>query len=238
MSTASNGPDRASPDRASADRASGDANSTEAISVDEIEADRTPVQETAGQEPSAGPSRPRGRSGAERLAALRQAVGKLRIRRVSLPLERWLMVVGGGLIVAGVAIIILGWYGAAHTPYGFEQVPYLISGGLLGVALTVLGGLFYFAFWLTRQIQEGRRQSDATTAALTHIAELLAGRSNGLGGGGNGGTGRGQFVATAAGTMIHRPDCAVVTGRSGLRRVSADEPGLVPCKLCDPLAAQ
>jgi len=146
------------------------------------------------------------------------------------------MVVGGGMMVAGVAAIILGWYGAAHTPYSFEQLPYLISGGLLGVALAVVGGLFYFAYWLTRQIQEGRRQADATTAALARIAELLAGGSNGSRASAtNGGATRGEFVATATGSMIHRPDCAVVTGRSGLRKVSADEPGFEPCKLCDPL---
>jgi hypothetical protein len=166
-------------------------------------------------------------------------VGKLRIRRISLPMERWLMVIGGGMMVAGVAAIILGWYGAAHTPFDFEQVPYLISGGLLGLALTVLGGLFYFAYWLTRQIQENRTQSDTTAQALARIAELLAGGSNGsrTAAGGNGGVKSGEFVATATGTMIHRPDCAVVVGRKGLRSVSPDDPGLEPCKLCDPLGS-
>jgi hypothetical protein len=212
----------------------GDPSSTEAMSTDQIVDDAEVLPEETAK--AGAKTNGKGGSSEQRTAALRQAVSNLRIRRFSLPMERWLMVIGGGLIVAGVGAIILGWYGAAHTPYDFEQVPYLISGGLLGLALAILGGLFYFAYWLTRQIQESRRQSDATTAALTNIAELLAGGSNGSRvAAGNGGGAKGEFVATATGTMIHRPDCTVVTGRSGLRTVSADDPALTPCKLCDPL---
>jgi hypothetical protein len=204
--------------------------STEAISTAEI-ADDAEVLPRKDQPPGKNGAGP---SGDRRTAALKEAVGKLRIRRISLPMERWLMVIGGGLIVAGIAAIILGWYGAAHTPYGFEQLPYLISGGLLGLALAVLGGLFYFAYWLTRQIQESRRQNDATTAALTNIAELLSANGSKVSASTGGGR-SGKLVATATGTMIHRPDCTVVKGRSGLRTVAPDDPGLTPCKLCDPL---
>src|SRR6266702_3841571 len=135
-----------------------------------------------------------------RLESLRESVSRMRARGRSIPLERWLMIAGGALLVLGIPLIVIGWYGAAHTPYTFEQLPYLISGGILGVALAVVGGLFYFAYWLTRQIQEGRRQADATTAALARIAELLAGGSNGSRASAtNGGATRGEFVATATG---------------------------------------
>jgi len=212
----------------SADRAKpkpSDPATTQAISVEDVK---------EGGKPNRGAA-----PGDQRLTALRDSVRKLRVRRISLPMERWLMVLGGALIVAGLAAIVLGWYGAAHTPYGFEQFPYLISGGLLGMALTILGGLFYFAFWLTKQIQESRQQADRTTQALAGIAELLAGGSNGsrVAGGNGGGSKSGRLVATATGTMIHRPDCTVVSGRSGLRTVRPDEPGLEPCKLCDPLGS-
>ncbi|HWL66444.1 MAG TPA: hypothetical protein VNP73_10765, partial [Actinomycetota bacterium] len=42
------------------------------------------------------------------------------------------------------------------------------------------------------------------------------------------------FVVTAGGTMFHRPDCKLVTGRDDLREVAAAEDGLKPCKLCSP----
>jgi hypothetical protein len=43
----------------------------------------------------------------------------------------------------------------------------------------------------------------------------------------------GDLVATAKGSMAHRPDCAVVTGKRGLRNVS-ERDGLTPCRLCNP----
>src|SRR5436190_1552645 len=47
----------------------------------------------------------------------------------------------------------------------------------------------------------------------------------------------GWIGATATGTMLHRPDCAVVAGRPNLRAASPDEPGLSACGLCNPLAS-
>lgn len=184
------------------------------------------------------------RSGAAaRLGALRRAVQSLRARG-PLPIERWLMIAGGVLVIAGLPIILLGWWGASRTPYTFEQIPYLISGGLFGLALAVVGALFYFAYWLTRQVQETRRQADRTEAALKRIEDVLSSQapSNGKAPAGTRaaptagrGKGNGTYVATAKGTMFHLPDCIVVIGRTDLRNVRATDPGLEPCKICDPL---
>jgi hypothetical protein len=181
--------------------------------------------------------------GEKRLEGLRESVARLKVRGGQIPIERWLMIGGAAMIVLGIPLIILGWLGAARTPYTFEQIPYLISGGLLGLALAVVGGLLYFAYWMTRQIQETRRQAEETRDALARIAELLASggaapavartRSTAATGAANG-----TFVATAKGTMFHRRDCAVVAGRSDVRTVKAGAPGLVPCKICDPLGAE
>ncbi len=40
-----------------------------------------------------------------------------------------------------------------------------------------------------------------------------------------------MLVATARGTMSHRPECVVVAGKPDLRAVAAGD-GLLPCKLC------
>ena len=37
--------------------------------------------------------------------------------------------------------------------------------------------------------------------------------------------------------MLHRPDCAVVAGRTDLHGVSASGDGLNPCSLCNPFDA-
>src|SRR5713226_2044900 len=105
---------------------------------------------------------------AVRLARLRRAVQGLgRSRRLGGDLERLLLIAGGVLIPLGVALIVAGWYGAAHTPRLFEQIPYAISGGILGGALVVTGGFFYFGFWLTTLVHESRDQAAAFTAAVS-----------------------------------------------------------------------
>ncbi len=171
---------------------------------------------------------------------LRERVSKLRIRGWNLDVPRMLMITGGVLLILGLVFIGAAWYGAAHTPYLFEQVPYLISGGLLGLGLVVAGAAFYFAYWLTRQVEETKRQAQMTEQALRRIEEALVASSNGSGGGSasSGGSSNGAFVATAGGTMFHRPDCAVVAGRTDLKKVSAGARGLEPCKMCDPLGAE
>ena len=173
-----------------------------------------------------------------RVSRLRSSLANVRSRGNGLPVERIMAFIGAGLVGIGIPLIILGWYGAAHTPYTFEQIPYMISGGLLGLALTVLGGLFYFAYWLTRQVHETRRQSDQTEAVYRRIEALLSSNGHGTAGAvtaAPAAEAAGEFVTTARGTMFHRPDCVVVKGRSDVRRVSGDEKGLKPCKICDPL---
>ena len=74
--------------------------------------------------------------------------------------ERWLYAAGGGLAVAGLAVIIAGWAGTSHTVLVAGQIPYVVSGGLLGLALVVLGGFLYFGYWLSAVVRsvEGLRE--------------------------------------------------------------------------------
>jgi len=174
--------------------------------------------------------------GGDRAERLRGAVSRLRGRGGGGSMERWLMIVGAGLVVIGIPVIVLGWYGASRTPYVFEQVPYVISGGLLGLALAIVGGLFYFAYWVTRQVHETKRQSDQMQKSLGEIRDLLAGGVIATTAEKAQATGNGSFVATEKGTMFHRADCVVVRGRDDLRIVEPGAPGFEPCKICEPLA--
>lgn len=177
-----------------------------------------------------------------RLESFRSRIASLRARSGGIPVERWLMIAGALLVVVGLPVIVLGWWGASRTPYVFEQIPYLISGGLLGLALAIVGGLVYFAFWMTRVLQETRRQSDATRQVLERIEGLLAQGAAGVAGrpkiAAVKGAQNGRYVATARGTMFHRADCAVVAGRSDLRKVKPNDPRLEPCRICDPLGGE
>ncbi|WP_019634598.1 hypothetical protein [Actinomadura atramentaria] len=82
--------------------------------------------------------------------------------------DRWLSTAGAVLMALGPVLIGLGWYGAAHTPYEFEQLPYLISGGLLGLACCVIGGFLFFSAWVARQ---QRRQAELLAGALERLAD-------------------------------------------------------------------
>ena len=180
-------------------------------------------------------------TGYQRLA---EGVRSLRTRGGSLNFsEHTLMVLGGIIAPLGLVIVIVGWYGAAHSPFLFQQVPYLISGLGLGLGLVFLGSFFYFAHWITELVKEGRTQSAAMIEAIARLEETVkqqagADRLVSAGDGDRGFSPNGataDLVATGKGTMAHRPDCVVVAGKPDLRRVSADD-GLVSCKLCEPYA--
>jgi hypothetical protein len=148
--------------------------------------------------------------------------------------ERTLMVVGGVLAPLGLIVVLLGYWGAARTPFLFEQVPYLISGGLFGLGLVFLGSFFYFTHWLTQLVKEHRIQSVAMVEALQRLQDEVArGRDGQVGTVAAAALGPDGLVATARGTMAHRPDCVVVAGKRDLHEVTPAD-GLLSCKLCEP----
>jgi hypothetical protein len=182
---------------------------------------------------------PTGAEAARRDERFAEGVRTLRVGGASVKLEeRILMVLGGVIAPLGIIVVLLGWWGASNTPYVFEQLPYLISGGLLGISLVFLGAFFYFAHWLTQLVKEHRVQSVAMLEALQRLQDQVARQADGQVGatavGVNGAEGDAVvLVATAQGSMAHRPACVVVAGKRDLRQV-ADTDGLAPCKLCEP----
>ena len=92
-------------------------------------------------------------------------------RRSILGHPRFLMSVAAALMAAGILVIVLGWVGAANSVLIEEQVPYLISGGILGLALALIGALTLFTHWLTVSIRDARAHEEARRE---DHAELLA----------------------------------------------------------------
>jgi hypothetical protein len=109
-----------------------------------------------------------------RLAA---SVRDLRTRAGGADGARLLLTLGAVLIPLGIVLILLGWSGVSHTTDTFEQTPYVVSGGLLGLALVVAGGFCYFAYWQTQMVRAVRRDAadmQAMRESLQHIEALLA----------------------------------------------------------------
>src|SRR5437868_9399914 len=167
----------------------------------------------------------------DRSGRLAEAVRRLRTRAATGGLDRWLLIIGGTLMPLGVLLILLGWLGASRTPFPFEQTPYLISGGILGLALVISGGFVYFAYWQTLRVRESREQTKEITAGLSRVEALLASGASTAGGP----PVTAGFVSTPNGSIFHRPDCPVVAGRTDLSRVDPKRTKLEPCRICHPL---
>lgn len=124
--------------------------------------------------PDEGPTR------ASRRLRFRQAISELAERSTSNDLVRWMLVPGSVAVLLGFVVMLLGWFGAARTSREIEQIPYLISGGIVGLALVVLGGLLLLStFWVAvlrklneeaegraaRQVEDLRHRLDDLEAA-------------------------------------------------------------------------
>jgi hypothetical protein len=108
-----------------------------------------------------------------RLARLSALVEKARPGRAGRNVRKTMQTVGMAVIILGFALILLGWYGAAHSPYLYEEVPYLISGGLLGVAMVIGGGVLVRSAWTLRQIEEDRRNALAIVRSVDRLERIL-----------------------------------------------------------------
>ena len=144
---------------------------------------------------------------------------------------------GAVLMPLGVLTILLGWYGIAHTRYQYNQMPYLISGGILGLALTFIGGFLYFGAWLAKVAADQRDSARQLSDTMLVLADLVSRSSSG--------TATTPVEQAAAdpgaipvlageGTTVHRRDCALIAHRDDLRVLTGTEIGLSTCRVCKP----
>jgi hypothetical protein len=108
-----------------------------------------------------------------RLQRLAKLVEKARPGRAGRNVRKTMQTIGMAVIVLGFVFILLGWYGAAHSPYLYQEVPYLISGGLLGVAMVIGGGVLVRSAWTLRQIEEDRRNALAIVRSVDRLERIL-----------------------------------------------------------------
>lgn len=138
--------------------------------------------------------------------------------------------VGIALAAVGLVVVLLGWNGVAGQRTVLGQLPYLISGGLLGLALVVLGAAMLV-------VQGAREDRARLEAKLDEVVDALA-HGAGLGGGPSPVDASGLVVAGTA--SYHVPGCRLVDGREETRYLTPEEAvaaELKACRVCRPEAA-
>ena len=146
--------------------------------------------------------------------------------------------IGVGVCLLGFAFMFFGWNGAASHDRVQSQFPYLISGGLVGLGLVVLGAALIVVETsreerdrLHQELSELRSSIEQMGAPSPNGARAAAPKEEPA-------AGRGAFVA--GDRSYHRPSCRLLEGRGDLPRVTAEEVlqrGLVACRVCEPPAA-
>jgi hypothetical protein len=142
--------------------------------------------------------------------------------------EQWRPIVSIGTLALGISFVLLGWYGAAHTDIVAVQIPFLISGGLLGLGLIIFSGLMAYSFMNAKLNEDFRRQIiDALGGrASTSVASAPGAQPTG-----------GTVHVVPGGKGYHLAGCPIIEGKQGVREmrlIQAVDGGYASCKLCSP----
>ncbi len=145
---------------------------------------------------------------------------------------------GVGIGLLGFIFMFFGWNGAASHDRITSQFPYLISGGLVGLGLVVIGAALII-------VETSREERDRLTEQLGELRAAI----ERMGAPSPNGkavaaptpaepSGKGPLVA--GDRSYHRPTCRLLEGRGDLERITAEEAAarkLDACRVCDPPAA-
>jgi hypothetical protein len=132
------------------------------------------------------------------------------------------------LLALGVVLVMLGWYGAAHTNVLSEQIPYLISGGLLGLGLIIVAGILAAS-------AAGERETRAFRREMAEAWARMAQSSNGARRAPDAADAAQVVFVLSGGRSFHVAGCPLLEGKDGVTQTTrAQASSLAPCKLCGP----
>lgn len=149
-----------------------------------------------------------------------------------------------GYVFVGLGLILLltAYLGVSREVLVARQLPYLVSGGLFGLAAVTLGSRLL----LIEDLRRDAGRLDKLERAVTELHSVLLTSPDAPPGQTmlNGATGKvrtsEQLLALAGGDRFHRQDCALVVGKTTTRPVTvtaAQRKGLQACPMCQPLVA-
>lgn len=139
---------------------------------------------------------------------------------------------GLGFIAAGFVVFYFAWDGAASINFAQGQIPYLLSGGFMGLGLVITGAMLLFLTTIRAERQLLTDRFDEMTRLLSRNLSRMQFSSNGSSTSTNG-----QVIAGT--TTYHRAECKILEGKDGLTTVTVEQAaaeGLERCRVCDPPA--
>jgi hypothetical protein len=145
-------------------------------------------------------------------------------------------VVGWALAGLGVIAILVGYLGISRESLVAKQLPYLISGGIGGIALVGAGA----ALIATEDLRRFRTRLERLEGMVGDLHSVLLNRADAPSDNGQRPTApteRGGLVALPTGKSFHRADCVMVDGKASVESISARAARsrrLEPCRLCEP----
>jgi hypothetical protein len=150
-----------------------------------------------------------------------------------------------GWICAGIGflVIILGWFGVSGQALVAKQLPYLISGGIGGIAIVGVGA----AYVAVEQIRRDSGRLDRLERMVDELHRALLARPDAppvaswtaepAPAHDHSSNGTEAFVALPVGQTYHRPSCSMVQGKDHVERVTpavVSARALRPCRICEP----
>jgi len=116
-----------------------------------------------------------------RIQTFTEEIGELKLRGARADRERWLLAIGTVALVAGVALAVIGGFQASGTTEVGDQLAFLATGTLIGLALVIAGAALFvrysiarfMRFWLVRLVHEHRSETDRMIGALKDIESRL-----------------------------------------------------------------
>lgn len=140
-------------------------------------------------------------------------------------------VLGMVFVTAGFVLMGLAWNGAASKNLIQSQFPYLLSGGVMGLGLVILGG----TLWMLSTIR-GERQilTDKVDEMIQLLARNLA-RTGATVTDPSIPGGTEQVVATNR--AYHLPGCRILEGKTNVTTLTVAQAlaeGLAACRVCSP----
>lgn len=152
-------------------------------------------------------------------------------------------VLGYVFVAAGLVLLVTAYLGVSREVLVAKQLPYLVSGGLFGLAAVTLGSRLLLIEDLRRD--SGRLDRLERAVVELHAALLTRPDAPGLETLGQATTSNGHqpevhLLALAGGQSFHREDCPMVQGKSTAEPLTASvavKKGLKACRMCQPLVA-